>query len=374
MKQEIVAKQETPMKIFDEIYPKYKIVSIVGMSKNAGKTVTLNKIISQANEAGVALGLISTGRDGERKDILTKTDKPAILVKKGTIFTTVENLINNNQAGLEILQVTACNTPMGRVILAKAREDVFVEISGPNSSNSIRLMCEEMLANGAELVLIDGSLDRRSSAAPYISEGTILASGAALSRSMNTVIDKTLHIVETYSIEPVEDIEAREIARDIIENGKVGIINKDDSFRYLDLDTSLLSGKEMASEIDDDTAYLVLSGSATGETLKDLVTSVKDNLTLAKDNLLSAKDNLTTAKDNYKVVVRDPTRIFITKKDLLILKRLGLNLRTVDSINIISITINPVAPEGYYFEGEEFLKRMRQAIPNIPVFDVVQGG
>lgn len=341
------------MKLLERIYPEFKIVSIVGTSKNAGKTVTLNEIINQADQSGVSLGLISTGRDGERKDVLTRTEKPAIFVKKGTIVTTTENLIKDNKAGLEILEVTAYNTPMGRVIIAKVREDGFIEISGPHSSHSIRQVCEEMQKYGAELVLIDGSLDRRASAAPYISEGTILATGAALARSMATVIDKTLHVVETYSIEPVEDIEAREIARDIIENGRVGIINKDDSYRYLEMETSLLSGKEMASEIDDDSAYVVLSGSATAETLKELLSS---------------------AKGEYKVVVRDPTRIFIPKKDLLILKRLGLNLRTVDSINIISITINPFSPEGYYFESEEFLKRMRQAIPNIPVFDVVQGG
>ena len=341
------------MKLVDLIYPQNRIVSIVGTSKNAGKTVTLNEIISQADEKGIVLGLISTGRDGERNDVLTELAKPPIYVKKGTILTTVENAIREDHAGIEILQVTSYNTPMGRVILAKAREDGYVEISGPQSSSAVRKMCEEMQKLGAELVLVDGSLDRRASAAPYISEGTILATGAAMARSMGTVIDKTAHIVETYGIEPIEDIEARELARDIIEMGRVGIIDKDDSFRYLDMTTSLLSGREIAEEIDENTAYVVLSGSATSETLKTL---------------------LSAARGDYKIVVRDPTRIFIPSRDMLILQRLGLKLRTVDSINIISITVNPYSPEGYYFDPEEFLKKMRQAIPQIPVFDVMQGG
>jgi len=341
------------MKLVELIYPQNKIVSIVGTSKNAGKTVTLNEIISQADEKGIVLGLISTGRDGELKDVLTETAKPPIFIKKGTILTTVESAIREDHAGIEILQVTSYNTPMGRVVLAKAREDGYAEISGPQSSSAIRKMCCEMQELGAELVLIDGSLDRRASAAPYISEGTILATGAAMARSMGTVVDKTTHIVETYGIEPVEDLEARELARDIIEMGRVGIIDKDDSFRYLDMTTSLLSGREIAEEIDENTAYVVLSGSATSETLKTL---------------------LSAARGDYKIVVRDPTRIFIPSRDMLILQRLGLKLRTVDSINIISITVNPYSPEGYYFDPEEFLKKMRQAIPQIPVFDVMQGG
>lgn len=341
------------MKLIDLIFPQNRIVSIVGTSKNAGKTVTLNEIISQADEKNVVLGLISTGRDGERRDVLTETDKPPIYVKRGTILTTVENAIKEEHAGIEILQVTNYNTPMGRVVLAKAREDGYVEISGPHSSASIRYMCEEMQHLGADLVLVDGSLDRRASAAPYISEGTVLATGAAMARSMGTVIDRTAHVVETYGIEPVEDLEAREIARDIIEMGKVGIIDKDDQYRYLDLTTSLLSGREIAEEVDENTAYVVLSGSATVETLKSL---------------------LSATRHDFKIVVRDPTRIFIPARDMLILQRLGLQLRTVDSINIISITVNPYSPEGYYFNPEEFLKKMRQAIPHIPVFDVIQGG
>ncbi len=49
--------------LIDLIYPQNKIVSIVGTSKNAGKTVTLNEIISQAQSKGIRLGLVSTGRE-----------------------------------------------------------------------------------------------------------------------------------------------------------------------------------------------------------------------------------------------------------------------------------------------------------------------
>ena len=65
-------------------------------------------------------------------------------------------------------------------------------------------MCQEMLSFGAELALIDGSLDRRASAAPFVSDGTVLATGAALARSQDLVIDKTMHIIKNYSIPQID--------------------------------------------------------------------------------------------------------------------------------------------------------------------------
>lgn len=343
------------MQLIDLIYPENKIISIVGTFKNAGKTVTLNEIISQADQKGIILGLISTGRDGERRDILTETEKPPIYVKKGTIITTVEGVIKETNksefAGIEILQVTDYNTPMGRVVLGRARDEGYVEISGPHSSATIRKMCDEMYSMGAELVLIDGSLDRRSSAAPYVSDGTILATGAALARNMNMVIDKTLHIINTYSTPKVENSFIRDLAESMIENGKTALIDKDGEVNYLDVLTSLRCGDIISDSLEESTEYVVLSGSATTDTIKDVMLNKKNNL---------------------GIIVKDPTRIFIEPKDFHILQRMGMNLQVVDNINIIAITVNPYSPEGYYFDPHEFLKKMRNAV-QIPVFDVMQG-
>lgn len=338
--------------LIDLIYPQNKIISIVGTSKNAGKTVTLNEIISQTHEKGIRLGLISTGRDGERKDVLTQTEKPPIYVCRGTILTTVESAIKGEHAGIEILRVTDYNTPMGRVVLGRAAEDGYVEISGPHSSMTIKEMCIEMQGLGAELVLIDGSLDRRASAAPYVSDGTVLATGAALSRSINGVVEKTMHLINTYSVPVVEDEYTRDIAYNAIDMGKTAVIALDGSITYLDTITSLQSGNIISEYLKEDTAYVVLSGSATAGTIRDI---------------------LLNRKSPVKIVVKDSTRIFIPASDFCILQKMGMELRVVDSINIIAVTVNPYSPEGYYFEPLEFLNTMRNAVTQVPVFDVVQG-
>lgn len=342
----------TNTQLIDLIYPQNKIISIVGTSKNAGKTVTLNEIISQAHEKGIRLGLISTGRDGERKDVLTQTEKPPIHVCRGTILTTVESAIKGEHAGIEIFRVTDYNTPMGRVVLGRSTEDGYVEISGPHSSMTIKEMCLEMQGLGAELVLIDGSLDRRASAAPYVSDGTVLATGAALARSINGVVEKTMHLINTYSIPMIEEEYIRDIAYSAIDMGKTAVIALDGSITYLDTMTSLQSGDIISGYLKEDTAYIVLSGSATVNTIKDV---------------------LLNRKSSVKIIVKDSTRVFIPASDFYILQKMGMELRVVDNINIIAVTVNPYSPEGYYFEPSELLYTMRNAVPQIPVFDVVQG-
>lgn len=338
------------MQLIDLIYPQNKIVSIVGTSKNAGKTVTLNEIIRQADLKGIKIGLVSTGRDGERKDVLTETEKPPIYVRRGTILTTVEGVIKNDFTAIEILSVTDYNTPMGRVILGRARDDGYVEISGPHSAISTRRICDEMAALGAELVLIDGSLDRRASAAPYISDGTVLSTGAALARSMSMVIDKTMHIISTYSVPKVEEAEVLDIAYQALDMGKTAVVGRSGDVDYIDTLTTLRSGDIISEYLSEDTEYVILSGSATVDTVKDI---------------------LLNKKSSFKIVVKDPTRIFIPPKDFQVLQKLGMDMRVADNINIIAITVNPYSPEGYYFEPAEFLQKMRNAVPQIPVFDVM---
>ncbi len=345
------------MNLIDLIYPQSKIISIVGTAKNVGKTVTLNEIIAQSDEKGIVLGLISTGRDGERRDVLTSTEKPPIYVKRGTIITTVESVVSAgdklDHAGIEILSVTDYTTPMGRVILGRAVSDGYVEISGPRSSATIRHMCEEMLAYGAQLILIDGSLDRRASAAPYVSDGTILATGAALARGMDAVIEKTAHIVRAYSVPKLEEGYLGDIALDIIDNGRTALVDSSGDIKYIETQTTLQCGELIAESLEETTEYIVLSGSATAESLKTMLLS---------------------RKSNAKIVIKDATRIFIPPLEYMQLQKLGMELRVADKVNIIAITVNPYSPDGYYFEPSELLGRIRREIQGIPAFDVVQGG
>jgi len=119
------------MKLIDLIKNKYKIISVVGMAKNSGKTVTLNELIEEALDVNLRLGITSIGRDGEKQDIVTSTEKPLIYINEGTLIATAEEVFNACEANLEILEITDYSTSLGRVLIARAISSGYVQIAGP---------------------------------------------------------------------------------------------------------------------------------------------------------------------------------------------------------------------------------------------------
>mgnify|MGYP005827736867 CR=1 FL=1 len=79
--------------IEDILNHKYETISIVGLAKNAGKTVTLNYLIEQAENLNLSIGITSTGRDGESTDLVTNTQKPSIYVGEGMYVATAKKML-----------------------------------------------------------------------------------------------------------------------------------------------------------------------------------------------------------------------------------------------------------------------------------------
>ena len=162
------------MYLLEELSQKYKTVSIVGMAKNAGKTTALNYLIEEAMDEGIVLGITSTGRDGESTDLVTGTDKPRVFLDTDTIVSVPEKLYELADAGLEILKMTEYGSSLGRIMLCRVVTSGYVQVAGPVINASHAKMCEEMLGFGAELILIDGAIDRKSIAAPETSDAISL--------------------------------------------------------------------------------------------------------------------------------------------------------------------------------------------------------
>lgn len=342
------------MQIIDLIQDNYKIISVIGMSKNAGKTVALNELLCEAAGKNMAVGLTSIGRDGEKQDIVTCTEKPLIYVMEGTYIATAESLFNCSEAKLEILEITDFSTSIGRIIIAKAISPGYVQIAGPCSNREIRIVAEKMLAYGAELSIVDGALDRVSSASPTITEATILATGAVLSRDMNKVVEKTVHRVNLFHLEEEMDHRVRAIAQNAFDEKKITLIDDEFTPKTLPIKTSLNAGKIIGEAIEESTHTVIIPGSFVSKTAMDITSMTKHYKTV-----------------NF--VIQDTTKVFIEHRDWLLLSKLGLNLKVMDSINVLAVTINPYAPQGYYFDPSLFRERMTTYLGQVPVIDVMEG-
>lgn len=341
------------MKLIEAILnAQHHTLSIIGMAKNAGKTVTLNHLIDDAYERGISLGMTSIGRDGEALDLVTQTDKPMIYVYEGTLIATASTLFEHAEAGLEILKMTNETTAMGKIIIAKVRHEGYVQIAGPATTQGIKRISHDMRLLGAELVLIDGALDRKSLASPSITDATILATGAVLNRDLDQVIVKTHHRVKLFGLPCVSHL-IKAPMHHAIETRGVGLMagHGSDQVTWLALKTALGAGATIAAHMTDDTTHILLPGSLVDTVVKDIL-SVRGHLR------------------GVKVVVQDATKVFIDEKMYPYFEKRGLQIEVLFPINLIGVTLNPTSPVGYTFESDLFLEKMVQALAPIAVYDV----
>ena len=241
------------MGLLHDLSIKYKTLSIVGMAKNAGKTTALNYLIEEAIDEGVALGVTSTGRDGESQDLVTGTEKPRVYLDQDMLVAVPSLLYDLADAGLEVIKRTNYSTAIGTLLICRVREAGYVQIAGPVINAEQKMLCQDMLGLGSQLILIDGAIDRKSIASPDTSDAIILSTGAVLSRKLNKVVEETAHVVNLYRTPELE----KGVIRDAIENNnfddKIMLISDAGEIKKLDLVTGLGAAKEINGAIDEDT-------------------------------------------------------------------------------------------------------------------------
>ncbi|MEG1257296.1 hypothetical protein [Clostridium sp.] len=330
----------------------YNSVSIIGMNKNVGKTTTLNHILEEAR-GNMSLGLTSIGRDGEELDRVTSTEKPKIYIEKGTSIATAKQCLLNSDFTREIIKTTGINTPMGEIVICRALSDGYVDLGGPSVNSYMTNIKDQLLSLNCDLVIIDGALSRKTFASPAITEATVLSTGAALSRSMKTVINETKHTMDLLSLPHEQDRSILNVATNILTEGIVGVIYKDKTYKILEVLTALEASKEIVEALNDEVTHVVIKGAVSDKLIKGIMTS-------------------TTLYKNITLLVEDGTKLFINSDSLYRFHKQGGNIKAISKITVVCITANPKAPYGYEFPKKEFLQGLREVV-NIPVFDVIGG-
>lgn len=178
---------------FVESILKYGSISIIGMEKNCGKTVVLNHILSRLADFNICTAVTSIGIDGETKDAVTHTVKPEITLHKGTLFATSASHYLTRHLQSEIIAMGADSTSLGQVVISRVLEAGKVLLSGPGDTPSLKRVIDQFHSLGADLVLVDGALSRKSLASPSVTEGMILCTGAALSLNIEQLVSLTKH-------------------------------------------------------------------------------------------------------------------------------------------------------------------------------------
>ena len=123
-----------------------RIISVVGLAKNTGKTTVLIYLAKRLGIVPGALALTSTGRDGEAFDEITRREKPSVTVQRGTLATIGRRSLEQ-ASGVSVVRDTPYATATGGIVIVRAEQTARVVLEGPaTAAEMVREVLNPFLA------------------------------------------------------------------------------------------------------------------------------------------------------------------------------------------------------------------------------------
>ena len=322
----------------------------MGLEKNTGKTECFNYVMQRLPLDKIRVAVSSIGIDGETTDQVTKTAKPEIFLREGVYFGTSEKHYLTKLLTSELLEISDENTSLGNIVIGKALTPGKLLLSGPSSTNGLRRWMNEMRKYDIDLTIIDGALSRLSLASPAVSESMILATGAAYSANINTLVQKTAFVVQMINLELTSQ-ENYDTFIDI--NSGVWAIDfdADNDFEKKLVDLKVASSLSININTDDlkKCKTLYVSGALTD----NFVNHIRQNKIF----------------NETEIIVRDFTKIFLTPMTYNTFVNGKRKITVLQKSKLIAVCVNPTSPNGIVLDSEKLCKTLSEAI-NLPVYDL----
>ena len=341
---------------------KYKSCSIVGLEKNTGKTECFNYVMQRLPLDKIRVAVSSIGIDGETTDQVTKTAKPEIFLREGVYFGTSEKHYLTKLLTSELLEISDENTSLGNIVIGKALTPGKLLLSGPSSTNGLRRWMNEMQKYDIDLTIIDGALSRLSLASPAVSESMILATGAAYSANINTLVQKTAFVVQMINLE---------------------LTSQENHDTFIDINNGVWAIDEGTGNREQGTGNGE-QGTGNEVNLVDLKVASSLSININTDGLKKCKTLYVSGAltDNFvnhirqnkifnetEIVVRDFTKIFLTPMTYNTFVNGKRKITVLQKSKLIAVCVNPTSPNGIVLDSEKLCKTLSEAI-NLPVYDL----
>ena len=323
---------------------KYKSCSIVGLEKNTGKTECFNYVLKRLPLDTKRIAVSSIGIDGETTDQVTQTSKPEIFLREGMYFGTSEKHYLMKRLSAELLEISNENTSLGNIVIGKALTPGKILLSGPSSSIGLIRWMDEMKKYNIDLTIIDGALSRMSLASPTVSESMILATGAAYSANINTLVQKTAFVVQMINL----DITSQDNCN-TFNNIKSGVWAVDEDGVLHDLKVA----SSLSTNINTDGLKKCKTLFVSGALTDTFVNHIRQNKIFNETEL----------------VVRDFTKIFLTPMTYNSFVNGRRKINVLQKSKLIAVCVNPTSPNGIILDSEKLCNTLSEAI-NLPVYDL----
>ena len=327
----------------------------MGLEKNTGKTECFNYVMQRLPLDKIRVAVSSIGIDGETTDQVTKTAKPEIFLREGVYFGTSEKHYLTKLLTSELLEISDENTSLGNIVIGKALTPGKLLLSGPSSTNGLRRWMNEMRKYNIDLTIIDGALSRLSLASPAVSESMILATGAAYSANINTLVQKTAFVVQMINLELTSQenydtfIDINNGVWAIDEGTRNGEQGTGNEVNLVDLKVASSLSININTEGLKKCKTLYVSGALTD----NFVNHIRQNKIF----------------NETEIVVRDFTKIFLTPMTYNTFVNGKRKITVLQKSKLIAVCVNPTSPNGIVLDSEKLCKTLSEAI-NLPVYDL----
>ncbi len=336
-------------------------LALVGLAKNTGKTEALAALLRELEGLGRRVGVTSVGRDGEEHDVIDfRIDKPRVHLPAQSLLASTDSLLSASGVPFELLQDTGFRTPLGRVLIVRLKGAGAVEVAGPSAAEQVRQVSDAMLGHGAEQVLIDGAIDRRAASRPDVADGLVMSTGAVLGADIEEVVRITRSAVELVRLPTIDPDSppARRLEATAAPGEAHGgiLMAQDGSAVELPPRFVLSAGAPELRELLDGSPqghWLIVPGALPDSFLRELPGALR-----------SGGRELT-------IVVADPTRVFLSGRELGWYSAHGIKIRALAETPLLALTVNPLAPQSHRLDSARLRELLGAAIPGLPIFDVL---
>ena len=310
-------------------------ITAYGYVANVTSEEEMNALLEELGDE--TLAVTSVGRDGERTDVVTGTEKPEIWVRAGTLFATATGMLPLCDVTLETVGLTDVSTPLGRVAVFRALSDGYVQIAGPSAVGQLYPLTEEFFRLGARRVFIDGAAGRKSLAAAGEGGCAILCVGASMEGGAERIAAETAHVCTLFSAPKLPFPPRRDV--------RFALCTPEGETLPLELDHA--SGAPLWNRLPRTPCVLWCAGGVTNDIVRAL-TGRGAPITLAS---------------------ADATRFLFDRSVGERFFRQGGALAVEKELTIAAVCANPWSAYGKHLERETLLAALRQAV-SVHVVDV----
>ncbi len=336
------------LELIRQVCAPVNIITFVGSEKSCGKTTAFKVFLSA--HAHLCNGVTSIGSDHAP----APETASHIFIQAGDVAATARQTLAASDVTREILATSGLQTPLGEVVLFRAKSAGHVLLAGASIIQDAIAISRQMQAWGAQKVWIDGALDRKSSAMPALADGVIfcIKLTATAPGNLPAKTAAQLRTLRTPALEAspalLEGLQKTAPALTTVLVDAEGVLHPFEKF-----DGEMLAAWVKQNNVAIDTIFF--NGAVTPTAIAPL---------------LNAGHNLRQLFSGARLTARDATRFFLTAQHLQQLAGLELHLRVLAATTLIALCLHPGthSPEM----AQQTAQHLAQT-HHLPVMDVIGG-